>query len=114
MARLGHAPRHTTFTSIAALAAALLSAAALMSASVNAKSLPMQVYSTLSEAVSEFHRYNKRKLVIADRTIGYIPISGKFPGNNVQGFVAALRPLGVKAVEPDGDPIQLTGAKRPH
>jgi transmembrane sensor len=248
MARLGHARRHTTFSSIITLAAAaLLSPAALMSASVNAKSLPMQIYSTavgetrgvvldewismrmntgssaaitldddlcevgldhgealfeigrdsprslrvvtgglvmsthaakfslrvrdmknmellvsagqvtvgttlvgehqwarispeglrlrdlnpadiarrldgttghltfagetLAKAVGEFNRYNKRKLVIADRTISYIPIGGKFPVGDVQGFVAALRPLGVKAIEADGSPIQLMGAK---
>lgn len=66
---------------------------------------------TLSEAVGEFNRYNKRKLVIADRTIGYIPIGGKFPVDDVQGFVAALRPLGVQAVEADGNYIRLMGAK---
>jgi len=66
---------------------------------------------TLAEAVGEFNRYNKRKLVIADRTVGYIPIGGKFRVDDVQGFVAALRPLVVKAAAADGNHLQLTGAK---
>ena len=66
---------------------------------------------TLAEAAAEFNRYNARKLVIADRAISFIPIGGKFLVSDVQSFVAALRPLGVRAVGADKNPIQLVGAR---
>jgi transmembrane sensor len=65
---------------------------------------------TLSEAVAEFNRYNLRKLVIADRSISFIPIGGQFRFSDLQSFVAALRPLGVRASDSDGNGIQLVSA----
>jgi transmembrane sensor len=65
---------------------------------------------TLAEAVAEFNRYHDRKLVIADRTISFIPIGGTFVIDDVQSFVAALRPLGVRAAKADENAIRLVGS----
>jgi transmembrane sensor len=51
---------------------------------------------TLVEAIAEFNRYNERQLVIADPSIRGLTIGGKFPCKDVDGFVAALRPIGVE------------------
>jgi transmembrane sensor len=69
---------------------------------------------TLAEAVAEFNRYNNRKLVIADRSISFISIGGQFRVSDVQSFVAALRPLGVRAGYSDGNGIRLVGTKGTH
>jgi transmembrane sensor len=66
---------------------------------------------TLADAVTEFNRYNQRKLVIADRSISFIPIGGQFGVSDVQSFVAALRPLGVRVDDTDGSSIRLVGAQ---
>jgi transmembrane sensor len=71
---------------------------------------------TLEEAVAEFSRYNNRKLVIADRTISALTIGGKFLTTDLESFVAALRPMGVRALEPEipgptTGAIRLVGAK---
>ena len=65
----------------------------------------------LAEAVAEFNRYNKRKLMISDRTIGFIPIGGQFRVSDVPSFVAALRLLGVRAADNDENGVRLFGAK---
>ncbi len=66
---------------------------------------------TLAEAVGELNRYNTRKLILADRSIGFIPIGGTFLVSDVQSFAAALRPLGVRALPTDQNHIRLVGAK---
>ncbi|MEJ0038590.1 MAG: FecR domain-containing protein [Gammaproteobacteria bacterium] len=66
---------------------------------------------TLAEVVAEFNRYNDRKMVITDRSIGFISIGGKFLVGDVQSFVAALRPLGVRATANDESGIRLVGAR---
>lgn len=65
----------------------------------------------LAEAVAEFNRYNKRKLMIADRAISFIPIGGQFRVSDVPSFVAALRLLGVRAVDNDENGVELFGTK---
>ena len=52
---------------------------------------------TLAEAVSEFNRYNRRKLAIHDPAIAALPIGGAFQATDVDTFVAALRPFGIRA-----------------
>jgi transmembrane sensor len=54
---------------------------------------------TLVEATAEFNRYNERQFVIADPTIRSLTIGGKFPCSDVDGFIAALRPIGVESRE---------------
>jgi transmembrane sensor len=53
---------------------------------------------TLAEAVSEFNRYNRRKLVIDDPAIANLQIGGSFQALEVDSFVAALaRSFGITA-----------------
>jgi transmembrane sensor len=70
---------------------------------------------TLTEAVAEFNRYNTNKLVIADRTIGSIAIGGSFRSTDVESFVDALRPIGIRRMKRDvpavDHSIRLVGSK---
>jgi transmembrane sensor len=70
---------------------------------------------TLGDATAEFNRYNRRKLVIADRTISTITIGGKFRAKDVESFVAALRPLGIRRMTGDvargDDAVRLVGSQ---
>lgn len=45
---------------------------------------------SLREVVAEFNRYNRRKLEIADETIGSVPIGGRYKTGDVDGFVSRL------------------------
>ncbi len=50
---------------------------------------------TLTEAITEFNRYNERQLVIADSSISELTIGGKFICTDVDSFIAALARIGV-------------------
>src|SRR5687768_12619254 len=51
---------------------------------------------TLAQAVSELNRRSHpRRLVIADRDIANVTLSGRFDATDPESFVAALAPLGV-------------------
>ena len=53
----------------------------------------------LSDAVAEFNRYNRRRLVVADPSIADLRIGGGFAATDPESFVAALeRSFGVRAV----------------
>lgn len=55
---------------------------------------------TLTEAIAEFNRYNnERKLVIGDPSIGGLSIGGKFGCKDLDGFLAALGPIGVESLD---------------
>jgi len=45
---------------------------------------------TLRDAVAEFNRYNSRKIVIEDPTVGAIRLSGKFRTTEYEAFVRLL------------------------
>ena len=45
---------------------------------------------TLAEAVDEFNRYNRRKIVIVDAEVGDLRIGGSFRWANAEGFVRLL------------------------
>lgn len=45
----------------------------------------------LSDVVSEFNRYNRRQLVVADVATGQIPIGGSFQASNADAFTRLLR-----------------------
>ena len=45
---------------------------------------------TLSDAATEFNRYNARKIVIADAAVGDLRIGGSFRWANAEGFVRLL------------------------
>ncbi len=55
---------------------------------------------TLAEAVAEFNRYNRKQLVIADRAIAGLYVSGGFEATDLDRFVAALSNFGVRALPP--------------
>jgi transmembrane sensor len=45
---------------------------------------------TLADAASEFNRYNRKKLVVADPKAAALKIDGTFPANNVEAFLDAV------------------------
>jgi transmembrane sensor len=51
---------------------------------------------TLTEAVAEFNRYNRRQLVIDDPAIEELHIGGVFDATDLDSFVAALRTFGIR------------------
>ncbi len=67
---------------------------------------------TLAEAVAEFNRYNRRKLVLADPGLANLRVGGSFAATDPKAFSAALeRVFGIRASlaqDPSGAPaIQL-------
>jgi hypothetical protein len=71
---------------------------------------------SLTEAVAEFNRYNRRKLTIADPAIAGLRVSGTFSAREPESFVAALarsggvRELAPGSRAPDSQVIRLVGA----
>jgi transmembrane sensor len=69
---------------------------------------------TLTEAVSEFNRYNRRHLVIADPAIARMKVGGSFEANDPESFAATLeKHFGVRhmpAVREDNDVIRLVSS----
>lgn len=62
---------------------------------------------SLSVAVAEVNRYNRRQIVIDDPTLGSMPLVGIFRATDPDGFSAAAAvALKARAV-PDGDLIRL-------
>lgn len=52
----------------------------------------------LAEVVAEFNRRNSVRLVLADPTLGAVPVSASFRSDNIEGFVALLEAgFGVRA-----------------
>ena len=69
---------------------------------------------TLSEAVAEFNRYNRRKLRVEDPSIGSLQIGGNFQALDVDSFVAALgRSFGITAQSADDGTLVLERAPSP-
>jgi transmembrane sensor len=69
---------------------------------------------TLTEAVGEFNRYNRRHLVIADPAIARMKVGGSFEANDPESFAATLeKHFGVRrmpAVRGDNDVIRLVSS----
>jgi transmembrane sensor len=66
---------------------------------------------TLTEAVTEFNRYNRRKLKVDDPSIADLRIGGNFQALDVDSFVAALeRSFGVVANATDDGALELRHA----
>ena len=58
---------------------------------------------TLAETVSEFNRYNRRKLQISDPDIAQVRIGGAFRSTNLDDLIVELNSLfGIRAI-PTGD-----------
>ena len=69
------------------------------------------VDTALADMVAEFNRYNQKKLVIADRTLGEQRFGGTFRSKDVDGFVRTLEAnFGVRAERGD-DRITLQSAE---
>jgi transmembrane sensor len=63
---------------------------------------------TLADAVEEFNRYNRRKLIIADARLAQERLYGVFRTDDPQGFAYAVkRSLGTEVSLADGDEIRL-------
>lgn len=63
---------------------------------------------TLGDAVSEFNRYNRKKLVVTDPEAAAMRIGGSFEAENVQAFTRLLqRGFGLK-IEDDGDVVKIS------
>ncbi len=61
-------------------------------------------YTPLSEAVAELNRYNRERVVIADRSIEARTIYGTVPTNGVQAFIRVARDvLGLHVEEQNGE-----------
>ena len=64
---------------------------------------------TLAEATAEFNRYNNRKIIITDSTVGALRIAGAFRSSNLDGFVRLLEQgYPIRFVQ-QGDRIILMG-----
>lgn len=67
----------------------------------------------LSEAVSEFNRYNRRQIIILDPIIGAERFDGVFGANDVSDFVIGVRDsLGVPVDLSDPDVVTIGSAPR--
>jgi transmembrane sensor len=70
---------------------------------------------TLTEAVREFNRYNRRHLAIADPAIAQMKVGGSFEANDPESFAATLeKHFGVRrmpAVRGDNDVIRLVSSE---
>jgi transmembrane sensor len=71
---------------------------------------------TLTEAVNEFNRYNRRRLAIADPAIASMKVGGSFEATDPESFAATLeKHFGVRrmpAVRGDNDVIRLVSQDR--
>lgn len=63
----------------------------------------------LTEAVAEFNRYNREKIVIASPAVAAVRIGGNFRSTNVAGFVRLLQDGFSIHAERRGEQIVLTG-----
>jgi transmembrane sensor len=50
----------------------------------------------LSKAVNQLNRYNRRQLLIRDPLIQDVPCSGRFDSRDLDSFIKALQPLGIR------------------
>ncbi|HVP83826.1 MAG TPA: FecR domain-containing protein [Rhizomicrobium sp.] len=65
-------------------------------------------HTTLAEAVAEFNRYNRQKIVIADRAAAKLEIGGTFPSDDVKLFGRATHiALGLR-VEDKGNQLVIS------
>jgi transmembrane sensor len=65
--------------------------------------------STLAEAVAEFNRYNRKKLVIEGEDTADVRIGGSFEADNIDAFGRLLEEAFGLSVENRGDEIVISG-----
>jgi transmembrane sensor len=68
---------------------------------------------TLADAVAEFNRYNKRKIVIADPSIAAIRIGGHFRATNTAGFLRLISSDFAIALDESPDQVVIAHASTP-
>jgi transmembrane sensor len=56
----------------------------------------------LSRTVNQLNRYNRRQLLIRDPAVRDVPFSGGFDSRDIDSFIKALQPLGIKPVPQQG------------
>jgi len=65
----------------------------------------------LSEVAAEFNRHNRVQLIVAEETLGALPIGTSFRSDNVDGFVRLLEATFGIAAERSADTITLRRAR---
>ncbi len=65
-------------------------------------------HATLADAASEFNRYNRQKIVIADPAVAQLMIDGTFRTNGVAAFVDVAQEVLKLHIENDGDEILIS------
>jgi len=65
--------------------------------------------STLADAVAEFNRYNRRKLVVEGDAAAKVRIGGSFEAENIDAFARLLEQAFGLSVEDQGDQIIISG-----
>lgn len=65
-------------------------------------------YATLADAASEFNRYNREKLVVADNAAARLTIVGTFRANDVGAFTGLAQEIFKVRVENRGDEIVIS------
>lgn len=65
--------------------------------------------STLADAVVEFNRYNRKKIVVEGDGAADVRIGGSFEANNIDAFARLLKQAFGLAVEDRGDKIIISG-----
>jgi transmembrane sensor len=65
--------------------------------------------STLADAVAEFNRYNRKKLVIEGDAAAKVRIGGSFEADNIDAFARLLEQAFALSVEDRGDEIVISG-----
>jgi len=68
---------------------------------------------TLAEVVAKMNRYNHRQMKVADPTIAHKAIGGTFTTTDFDGFLDAIRQLGVQAAPAPGNPNMIELQRRP-
>jgi transmembrane sensor len=65
--------------------------------------------STLADAVTEFNRYNRRKLVVEGDAAANVRIGGSFEAQNIDAFARLLQQAFGLSVKDDGEEIVISG-----
>jgi transmembrane sensor len=65
-------------------------------------------HTTLAEAAREINRYNRRKLVVADPSVGKLTIGGTFAKNDIGALTSAAREMFDLRVREHGDEIVIS------
>jgi transmembrane sensor len=65
-------------------------------------------YTTLADAVAEFNRYNREKLIVADSAVARLTVVGTFPTNGVSEFTDAAQAIFGLRIEKRGNDVVIS------